>query len=142
MKNTTYNTKYKYIIHSFFVENMNKHFTADEIYIKLKEKGIPVGKSTIYRQLEKLENEGEIIRYVISEGASCCYEYLDKNAHCDRHFHLKCSECKELFHVDCKFIDKMNTHIISHHNFEIDYTKTVFYGICEECAKRIVKGDL
>ena len=32
-------------------------------------------------------------------------------------------------------IEEFENHILSHHNFKVDPAKTVFYGLCENCAK-------
>mgnify|MGYP002508489816 CR=1 FL=1 len=45
----------------------------------------------------------------------------------------KCTKCGTLYHVDCSSLLQIGEHLKEHHNFIIDHTKTVFYGICEKC---------
>ncbi len=48
--------------------NREKHMTADEIREKLKKTGVEIGKSTVYRTLEKLMEEGRVRKYIADEG--------------------------------------------------------------------------
>jgi Fur family ferric uptake transcriptional regulator len=79
---------------------------------------------------------GTVRKYTIEEGKCACYQYVGDSEynHCCEHYHLKCSECGKLLHVSCEFMDEINEHIKNEHNFIIDNSKTVFYGICKECA--------
>ncbi len=141
LDNASYRTKQREYILSFFKDNAGKHFTAEDVFEHLKSQGNCVGKSTVYRYLEKLEKTNMVRKYIADDGASACFEYVDNNTHCDEHFHFKCSSCGALLHVDCDFLVNLNNHIMSHHNFEIDYSKTVLYGICSDCLQARHKGD-
>jgi Fur family ferric uptake transcriptional regulator len=46
---------------------------------------------------------------------------------------LKCNVCGRLIHVECSELSKISLHIEEHHGFVLDPSKTVFYGICENC---------
>ena len=41
------------MVFDILLENKDRHLTADEIFEKLKKSGESVGKTTIYRHLEK-----------------------------------------------------------------------------------------
>lgn len=132
-----YNTKQRELILKCFSESDGKHIKAEEIIEYLKQNNTPVGKSTVYRYLDTLVEENLVRKYTIQEGVGACYQYIGKeeNNHCKEHYHLKCSNCGELFHVNCEFMDEINSHILKEHNFQIDNSKTVFYGICEKCRR-------
>ena len=51
-------------------------------------------------------------------------------------FRLKCLGCGKLFHVECDYLDQVQAHIYAHHQFTIDNTKTVLYGLCAGCAAK------
>ena len=110
------------------------HMTAADITEKLGEAGSPVGISTVYRQLDRLVESGRARKYIVEEGKRACYQYSGDNAdHCRRHYHLKCSKCGRLLHVECEYLDKIEQHILEHHGFVINNEKTVLYGICSDC---------
>lgn len=131
-----YNTRQRELILECLANSAGQHITAEDILSYLKEKDTPVGKSTIYRYLEALVEDCVVRKYTVEEGKCACYQYIgnNDNNHCHEHYHLKCSECGKLFHVSCDFMDKINEHIKNEHKFIIDNSKTVFYGVCEECA--------
>ncbi len=135
MTSQQYKTKQRELILNLLIENKNVHLTADEILDRLKFQGNAVGKSTVYRYLDRLVKQGLIRRYVLEEGTSSCYQYRDKTLPCDSHFHLKCLDCGKLVHLDCTFLQNIEEHVLQEHHFQIDNCKTVFYGICDQCAQ-------
>ena len=126
-----YKTKQSEIVLSYLKQNSDSHLTANEIAMALSNQN--VGKTTVYRHLEKLCRDGAVRKYILEEGDSACYQYIGDNA-CHSHFHLKCLSCNKLLHLECDHLSEIETHINAHHNFKVDSSRTVFYGICEECA--------
>ena len=138
MKRTSnYNTKQKERISELFQQQGDRHVTAGQISLYLQEQGTPVGMATIYRYLDQLVSEGIIRRYVLDGKSGACYQYVgDHPDACREHFHLKCLACGKLFHVSCSYLNELNQHILEHHDFEVDHTKTVLYGYCSACRKK------
>ncbi len=132
-----YKTKQGERIFELLIKNENRHLTAEEICIMLKNEGNAVGTATVYRNLEKLVTEGKIRRYRLEEGGPACYQYIgDKECH--EHFHLKCLNCGSVIHFECDYLTELNEHLLEHHDFHLDRTKIVLYGLCSKCKN--VKG--
>ena len=106
-----YNTKQGELITSLLKSSGGRHLTAEDISHIL-------GK------------------FVLHDGESACYQYVGDSADCCNHYHLKCSECGKLLHVECGFLDKVAEHIFEHHGFTLSAENTVLYGVCAECAER------
>ena len=103
----------------------------------LQDNETPVGTATVYRTLEQLVEEGIVRKYVLDGKSSACYQFLSGEPHaCTEHFHLKCTQCGQLFHVSCDYLNQLGEHLLEHHGFVIDHTKTVLYGLCAACAKK------
>ena len=132
-----YKTKQRELIFKFLVDNKNRHVTVDEIIEYTRKVDSPVGKTTAYRYMDELEQKGIIRKYIIEKGICACYQYIDKNQDCQNHFHLKCKVCGKLYHLDCSFLNDLKMHLCEDHGFEIDSSKTVFYGTCKECLNKI-----
>lgn len=131
-----YRTKQREIILDYLKKCQDGHVTIDEVTDHLKNEGNKVGRTTIYRYMEKLADEGFLRKYYIEEGVGACYQYQgDNEATCRSHFHLKCVKCGKLFHVDCDFLKQIEEHVYEHHHFLVDNSKTVLYGICEACQR-------
>jgi len=122
----TYNTKQKDIILDYLKNNKDKCLTINEIYNELV-KTNNIGLTTIYRFLNKLENENIIKKYVDQKEAT--YQYIN-NDECKNHIHLKCLKCNRIIHLDCHDAVNLSKHIKEEHNFNIDST---IFGICKEC---------
>ena len=135
-QNGGYKTKQKEQIMQYLTTHPGQHITAQEISYHLTQEGISVGTTTIYRQLDQLVSDGTIRKYTIDSRTGACYEYLPDSGECHRHFHLKCMQCEKLYHVTCEYLCELEQHILEHHGFQIDQSKTVLYGICAECRKK------
>ena len=108
------------------VQNISSYFSGE---------GINVGTATIYRQLDKLGEQGVVRKYVIDEKTGACYQYIEEQEGCRKHFHLKCTRCGRLIHLTCDHLSGLGEHIYEHHGFRVDPSKTVFYGLCAECEE-------
>jgi Fur family ferric uptake transcriptional regulator len=117
-----------------YLESLDgRHVTVYDAARYFADAGEPVGQTTIYRHLEKLTEEGKLRKYILHEGKSACYQYVDDGAKCREHFHLKCEQCGTLIHLECGTLNKIRRHIFKEHGFRINVLKTVFYGRCEHC---------
>ena len=131
----TYNTKQKSATEDYLRANSNRHFTVDSLLLDLQGMGEHIGRTTVYRTLERLVSEGKVSKYAQCPGESACYQYVGGDT-CHEHFHLKCEDCGRLIHLECGQIDELGAHIEQDHGFKLNKFKTVFYGVCGECAKR------
>ena len=136
-----YKTKQREMILDYMIKNKNIHVTADMIINYFRLYGTPIGKTTVYRNLDKLVTENIVRKFTIEDGVSACYQYAPDGSRCMEHYHFKCSECGKLFHVHCDFMNEISEHVYKKHKFMIDSSKTVFYGICEECRKKERRGE-
>lgn len=133
MASSGYKTKQKQIVLDFFIESAGSHITAAQAVEHIRAKGCRIAPSTVYRCMERLENEGILRKYVVDEQSAACWQYIEEPDVCRSHFHLKCTGCGALIHADCEFLDTLNAHILEHHDFEVDNLKTVLYGLCPTC---------
>ena len=134
MPKVTYNTKQKQIIYNFLSENSSELLTCDEILDGLKQQSTPVGKATLYRFLDMLVSSGDARKVMDESKKSAAYQLLDKEMNCDGHMHLKCTSCGSLVHLGCDFMHSVGEHILKHHEFRIDNSRTLIYGLCNKCS--------
>lgn len=137
MQKAAYKTKQQELLYSYICEMKGKHFTAEDVRVHFDNKNISIGIATIYRQLEKLVAEGKLQKYFIDEHSAACFEYLGEGCdHLEEHFHLKCEECGKLIHLECDELSLIKGHLQKDHGFVLNPLKTVFYGLCTECASK------
>lgn len=132
----SYKTKQRANIIKYLINNKSKHITAEMILTYFKDIGEPIGKSTIYRYLDSLVADNKVRKYVASEsGSAACFQYIDDAHECKEHYHMKCTKCGNLIHLNCDEIEELSKHIFREHKFKLDVCKTILYGICQNCQK-------
>lgn len=127
-----YKTKQKELILECIRMHQGSFITIKDIVAALKDQNAKVGTATIYRNLDKLEEEGIIVRSTIEGIDGICYRFLP-HAPEDVYFFLKCESCGDLSPIDCHELQKLYEHVIEHHHVRINPVKTVLYGLCESC---------
>lgn len=125
----TYQTHQRLALLDFFDSGAGREFTIEEIIDGLG-KDAP-GKSTVYRLVKKLEEEG-ILRRITREGSNKAAYQLSGTDCCAEHLHIKCVDCGLLVHLDHAAQDELARTT----GFVIDDSRSMLYGKCARCARR------
>ena len=75
------------------VNQMHNHPTADAIYAVIAAQHPTISKATVYRNLNQLAAQGEILRVPVPTGA----DHFDFNI--KPHYHVRCTKCGGVFDV-------------------------------------------
>ena len=126
-----YHTRNKAKIIKCLQDHSDRHLTIEQIKELLHDQ-VPL--ASIYRNIDDLIDEGVVRKYVIDRNNSACYQYIG-NGNEHNHFHLLCSKCGKLIHLECHEVDHLISHIKEEHGFQVDISKVTLYGICPECSK-------
>ena len=92
--------------------------------------------TTIYRRLDKLIAEKKVIRHSAGDGKKGLFQYIADDSDCLRHLHIQCTGCSKIIHLDCKISKDFADHLAEDHGIQLDYQKTVLYGLCNECRAK------
>ena len=91
MARAQYKTKQMTELLAFLKSVQGSHVTVKDICDYFEIRGITVGTTTIYRQLEKMVSEGLVAKYVVDGTSSACFEYTgeeeERQAEC---YNSKC----------------------------------------------------
>lgn len=115
-------------------EHPDRPLTAEELSLELNRESPSGGKSSIYRHLSELCDEGTVRKYRGENQTAYVYQYIGTRD-CSHHFHLKCINCGRVVHLECAVSEDLLTHIRQSHGFTIDRGKSMLYGTCEECRE-------
>ena len=126
-----YQTKHRLDIINCLKNNEDKHLTVEEIS-SLLNGSVPL--ATLYRIIDSLLQEGMIRKYCIDNNTPACYQLADNSVH--QHFHLICSKCGKIIHLNCDEVNHLLNHIEDEHSFCVDITKVNLYGLCSECKEK------
>ncbi len=117
---------YKALINIF--ESHSEPVSNKEVIRLLKKSGLSPNRTTIYRQIEKLTNEGIIRRVRIDEKSS---SYEKAASH---HHHVICKSCDKVEDVTLKEDPFLEKEAVSQaKGFKILNHSLEFYGICRTC---------
>ena len=124
----TYDTKAKSALSEYLRTNADRQFTAEELADIMSKSA---GKSTVYRLLAKLCEDGEI-RRLPREGERGSYYQAIPDETCLGHLHLKCSKCGKLINLEEAESRRISA-IALENGYVIDTKLTMLYGVCEAC---------
>lgn len=132
----SYNTKQSKEITDYLRRNRSRHMTAEEVFEGMRHDGSNIGRTTVYRHLDRLYSQGVVRRFLTGDGSAACFQYIDSREDCHSHYHLRCNSCGKLIHTECDFLNELAGHVSDEHGFTLDPEKTVIYGICSECKEK------
>ena len=133
MAGTGYTTTSRTKILEFLKNNCDRTVNVSDIQRYLTQTGHEVNITTIYRYLDKLSNDGTVMKYVSEKGNQAVYQYIDLGLHCVNHLHLQCTNCGAILHLDCAFMNEIAEHILEDHGFIIQCKNSIIYGLCPKC---------
>ena len=134
----TYKTAGRQRLLHFLERHPDRQFLVDELSMELNRivgtDAAKSSKSSLYRHLSELCDEGTVRKYRSDTQSSYVYQYVGQGD-CCHHFHLKCESCGALIHLECAVSQELLSHIRSDHGFRVDSGRSILYGTCESCAK-------
>lgn len=110
-----------------YIHDKGDHITAEEIINHVHEKSPRVNKSTIYRTLEPLEENGCVFKSELSEHS--VYHHAEEG----HHHHLVCSRCGKTLECDEDSFTPVEESIAEKYGFRVDFKHVVMSGLCERC---------
>lgn len=104
------------------------HPTADEIYTTVRDESPGLSLGTVYRNLNQLVQEGEILRVTVPGGA----DRFDRDTH--PHGHLCCRGCGRVLDVpvDAAALESVWS---QYKGAKVEDYALSLYGLCADCAR-------
>ena len=115
------------------LEGENRPLTADEIYVKLKEKKETSSLSTIYRILEVFAEKGLILKTSIFNEKKFTFE-INRLEH--KHY-LICAKCNKNIEIEGCPLEKLEAALTKKTRYKIVGHKLDIYGYCPECQEKL-----
>ena len=112
------------------VKKVPAHPTADDVYKEILKKNPTIGRATVYRNLNKLCEEGLLRKREIPGEA----DRFDTD--CTNHYHAKCINCGRIFDVDMDYIPEIEKYLRKESDFKITEYDITFKGYCGHCRHK------
>lgn len=116
------------------VETLAQHscaVTALELEEELHRRDVRVGRASVYRALEVLEELGLVQRFEAARGIAG-YERVDPSGH--HHHHAICRRCGRMEPFEDRDLEQAIGQVSQQVPFEIAEHDVVLRGLCERCA--------
>lgn len=108
------------------------HATPETILAEVRESSSAINLSTVYRNLEVLEELGLVRHAHLSERVAT---YHSVTGH--EHFHLVCRKCQRITSVDPDVASAFVARLREQHDFETDLGHLVVFGACTTCEETL-----
>ncbi len=109
------------------LKNTKSHPTADWVYDKVKKKIPNISLGTVYRNLNILKGQGEIIELSYGKG----FSRFDGNA--SRHYHFTCEHCGRILDVDPPADLDIEKELTMQMGVKVNSHRLELYGSCPDC---------
>ena len=109
----------------------SEHFDVDELYLRLRKKGVRVSKASIYRNLPLIMECG-LIREVWHENGHMHYEPIYGQGH---HCHLRCIKCGKVVEFVDENLKEIERRLEKAHSFKVLDHRLEVKGYCPDCKE-------
>ena len=110
--------------------NSHKHFDADELVADLRESGLRVSRSTVYRTLRLLVDAGLLRELRLTNRSAYEHAYGYPS-----HDHLHCDECGVVIEFSNEEIRRTREIIAQQFGFRAENHRFIITGQCSSCLK-------
>ena len=117
-----------------FINNQEKHLSAEDVYSLLQVDSPDIGLATVYRSLEMLEELGFLHRIEFGDGKSRYELATGDSSHA--HHHLICLSCGTVLEFGDDLMETLESFVSRTADFEITDHQVKFYGYCSQCRRR------
>jgi Fur family ferric uptake transcriptional regulator len=111
------------------VFSVHEHFDVEELYLRLRQKGIKVSKASIYRALRLFLDCG-LVREVDYTDGHWHYEHI--YGHGD-HNHLRCLGCGEIIEFKTPDLSRLEEQLSQKYGYSIISHQWEVKGYCRGC---------
>jgi len=116
-----------------FLDNKDKHLSAEEIYNLVKKKAPDVGLATVYRTLE-LFLDFDVIHSIDFGDGRKRYEFGQGEGEKHHHHHLICTRCGKIQEVTEDLLEELEARVNQAYDFIITDHQLKIFGYCKECS--------
>jgi Fe2+ or Zn2+ uptake regulation protein len=106
------------------------HPSAEEVYNKIILTYPTISKGTVYRNLNSLTEDGELLKITVPDSADR-YDTTLK-----LHYHIKCTKCGLFSDLNISYLSDIDKKISLLTGFKLESHEIVFKGVCKNCINQ------
>jgi Fur family transcriptional regulator, ferric uptake regulator len=105
------------------------HATPEDICVEVRSTAHAVNISTVYRNLEVLEELGLVAHAHFNHGAPTYHATTE-----EAHVHLVCSRCDGVEPISTEYVADVVARLERERGFRVDVRHVTFSGLCKDCS--------
>lgn len=124
-------TPQRQVILKIFLDNMDRHLSAEEVYQLVKKEHPEIGLATVYRTLDLLAELDVLQKMNFGDGRSRYELSSEEDTH--HHHHLICLRCQRVLEFEDDLLEELENRIEARSGFKVVNHQVKFYGYCRDC---------
>ena len=112
------------------VRTLANHPTADQVYEAVHAQHPSISKATVYRTLNRISDECELLKVMINNGA----DHFDHQTF--PHYHIRCTKCGRVDDVMVPVLGTIEKEAEAGSGYVITGHSLQFDGICPACQAK------
>ncbi len=112
-----------------YLSRVAHHPTAEEIFLRIKDKLPRISLATVYKNLEALAACGAITKLSYGDAAA---RY---DIRTDRHYHTRCLRCGRIWDLEADAGPALSERIKPQAGFKVEDYRLEITGYCRDCAR-------
>lgn len=126
-----YRTRCKLSILGSLQSHPDERFSAAQLCELLQQEGHGFNLTTIYRNLERMTEDGTLLRF--RNGREDVYQYGGQENRCQEHLHIQCGKCGRMVHLEGPAMERFSQAVEEDFGFSLSCGESALYGLCEDC---------
>jgi len=118
-----------------------KHLSAEDLFLVLKETHPGIGLTTVYRTLDLLEENGYVHKHTFGDGRAR-YELVSDDEETQHHHHAVCVKCRKVIDLsdfitaERDLLRNAEDELRKKHRFTTLSHTVQHFGVCAACAEK------
>ncbi|NLM86611.1 MAG: hypothetical protein GX171_07965 [Clostridiales bacterium] len=118
------------VLHCFEAQPL-RAMTAQEVFDQLNEEGLSIGRTTVYRTVARLSEQGLLL--ALAQGPVTGPTRYQHRGGKSRSISVRCSGCGLIAGLTCAAVDDFEQHLLNDHGFSLQEDECLLPGLCATC---------
>jgi len=118
----------------------NTHLDADELFVRLREKGVAISRATVYHTLDLLFRFNLVTKIDLGHK----HTHYEKSWGVANHLHIICQKCGRVSEATSNELPLLMDKLCLEHGYSLGSFSLQLFGECldkEACARRVKKAQ-
>lgn len=136
-----YSTRQRHAVLACFAERPQEGLTAQQVYQLLKQQGVRIGRTTVYRAIAFLCESGALIQLSDLHTVTDAPKRYQHKGPDTGHISVRCSQCGLIAPLKCEAVSAFEQHVSQDHGFTLLEEECMLPGLCADCQNQTRQTD-